>query len=78
VNNESVDFFEVENNLKLNDLQKDILNLVRENINITQEQLADALYVTRRTIVRNFKYLSDNHLIERMGSKKTGYWKLYI
>ncbi len=78
MNDELVEFFEVKKHLKLNELQRDILNLMSKNINITQEQLADALCVTRRTIVRNFKYLTDNHLIERIGSKKTGYWKLYI
>ena len=32
----------------------------------------------QRTIIRNFKYLIDNHYIERIGANKNGYWKIKI
>lgn len=43
--------------------------------NITQEEVGRLLGINKRTISRNFKILIDNNYIQRVGAKKTGYWK---
>lgn len=41
-----------------------------------ENKIADIIGVNVRTIKRNFKVLSDNNIIERVGSDKTGYWEV--
>ena len=69
------EFVFTENN-KLNNLQNSILKLIRDNPNITQEELARLLGVNKRTILRNFKILIENSYIERIGANKNGYWQI--
>ena len=44
--------------------------------NITQKDMAEKLNISQITIKRNIKELKENGYIERIGSKKTGYWKI--
>ena len=60
----------------INDIQNRIVELIVSNKNITQNEIAEKLNVSVRTIKRNFKVLIENNIIERIGSDKTGYWKL--
>lgn len=69
------EFVFTENN-KLNNLQNSILKLIRDNPNITQEELARLLGVNKRTILRNFKILIENSYIEGIGANKNGYWQI--
>lgn len=58
----------------LNEIQNKIIELIVNNKNITQNEIASILGKNVRTIKRSFKVLIDNNVIERIGSDKTGYW----
>ena len=60
----------------LNDIQNRIIELIVNNNKITQNEIADVIGVNVRTIKRNFKILTDNSIIKRIGSDKTGYWQV--
>ena len=45
---------------------------------ITMDELADILRVSRRTVSNELKRLSDSNQIQRVGSRKTGYWKVIL
>lgn len=57
-------------------LANDTLNLLKSNPNLTQREIANKLNLSEITIKRNIKELKENGSIERIGSKKTGYWKI--
>jgi predicted HTH transcriptional regulator len=59
-----------------NGLQNKIIELIKKNSKITQEKMAEELDVSRRTIIRNITILVQNNILEKVGSKKTGYWEL--
>lgn len=50
----------------LNDTQKSIIKLIIQNKYITQEELANRLNITKRTIERNVSDLKNNKVIERI------------
>lgn len=58
------------------DRQHAIINLVKEQTNMTTTQMAERLGVTKRTILRDIEALKEKGLIIRVGSEKTGYWEL--
>ena len=67
-------------NVPLNERQKKIIQLlVSENSTISEitlEELANKLEVSLKTVKRDMEDLRINNLIERVGSRKTGYWKI--
>ena len=63
---------------KLRKVYVDIIKVIFENKDITQEEIADKLSKTRNSIYRNTKTLKDMGILERVGSKKKGYWKINI
>lgn len=63
-------------NVGVNKTQNKILKLIEENHNITQREIASKLKTTMRTIERNINILKERGIIERVGSDKTGYWKV--
>ncbi len=56
--------------------QKDIIELILEYKNITQQELASKLTVSRYTIIRDLKSLEEKNIVKRDGSNKTGNWKV--
>jgi len=57
-------------------VKENILNIIGQIPTITVKELAKILSVTERTIYRNLDYLKSANKVERIGSDKTGYWKL--
>lgn len=53
-----------------------ILDEIRGNSRITREDLSSRLKTSQSTIYRELKRMQDDGLIERVGSKKTGYWRV--
>jgi len=50
---------------------------MRDNPNITTAELHNILGVSETAVEKNISFLRDNgYIIERVGSKKTGYWKV--
>lgn len=62
--------------LKLTELDKNILAFIAAEAYITSAALAEKLGKSVRSIERRIKILKDNQLLERVGAKKTGYWKI--
>lgn len=56
--------------------RKQILREIRNNPNITQTQLTSAIGVGLTAIENNIRFLRENGYIERIGTNKTGYWKI--
>ncbi len=62
--------------VNVNKTENEILNLIRKDNNITHIEIANALKITDKTAKRNTKKLKEKGIIERIGSDKTGYWKI--
>ena len=50
--------------------------MIRNNPNVTSKQLAIILGISETAVEKNIKYLRENEYIERIGSNKTGFWKV--
>ena len=57
-------------------LKDEILNNIKNNPNLTAQELAIKLNKTTRTIERNIRELREKSIISRVGSDKTGNWKI--
>lgn len=53
-----------------------VINLLRENPHIIQQELANISKVSRRTIAMILTSLKNKNVIERVGSDRKGYWKV--
>ena len=60
--------------LYLTKIQEGIISLIEDRPNITQEEMANILGVTSRTIRNHIKYLIENDYIKRIGADKNGKW----
>ena len=61
---------------EMNITQAKVLELIRDNPNITQPQLALKLGLGKTAIQNSIAFLKKNGFIERVGSNKLGYWKV--
>lgn len=66
----------VTNNVTLNDTEKSVYDLLLINPKYTRDELADSISKTVRTVQRALDSLKEKNLIERVGGRKTGYWKI--
>ena len=62
--------------LFLNHTQVRILAEIRNNPNITKPRLAENLKLGKTTIDKGIAVLKKYGYIERIGSNKSGYWKV--
>ena len=60
--------------VKLSATQKSIMQLMRENPQITIKEMASTLGKNETTISRNIRQLKEHGVVERTGSDKTGHW----
>ena len=58
--------------------QEKIINLIKKNPGITQVEMAKILDLTRDGISYNIKILKEKGIIERVGSTKSGIWKINL
>ncbi len=49
---------------------------LRDNPNITAEELRKILGISNTAVENNISFLRENGYIERVGSKKAGYWNV--
>ena len=61
--------------LKVTVNQKKILEALKNNPFATQEELAEIVGLTRKSIIANMKKLQENGLIKRVGADKNGHWQ---
>jgi predicted HTH transcriptional regulator len=53
-----------------------VFSLVKQNKNITATEISERLNISLSTVKRKIKVLKERGIIERIGSDKTGYWKI--
>ncbi len=53
-----------------------VLNLIRQNSYITAIEISEQLKLSLSTVKRKIKKLKEKGYIDRIGSDKTGYWKI--
>ena len=68
-------------NVSINDgvnvsIKNKIIDIMTQMPSITVKELAQILSVTERTINRQIDILKTENKVERLGSRKTGYWKI--
>ncbi len=56
--------------------QQKIIDAIKNNPLVTQEELADIVGIARKNIIANMKKLQDGGLIKRIGADKNGYWQV--
>ena len=56
--------------------QQKILNVINENPFVTQEELAQIIGLSRKSIIQNMKKLQENGLLKRIGADKNGRWEI--
>lgn len=61
---------------RLNSTRQCIIKEMRNNPNITQDQLMTIIGIGRTAIQKNVSFLRKNGYIERVGSNKNGYWNV--
>ena len=54
-----------------------VFSLIKQNNKITATQISESLNISLSTVKRRIKELKELKIIERIGSDKTGYWKIY-
>ena len=62
--------------LKVTVNQQKILNVINENPFVTQEELAQIIGLSRKSIIQNMKKLQENGLLKRVGADKNGRWEI--
>ena len=60
--------------VRLSEKEQTILDLIKENSRITILEIVEITGYPRSTVTRLMKNMSENSVIERVGSKKNGYW----
>lgn len=56
--------------------QQKILDEIKENPFVTQEELAQIIGLSRKSIIQNMKKLQENGLLKRVGADKNGHWEV--
>ncbi len=56
--------------------QQKIIDAIKANPYVTQEELADIVGIARKNIIVNMKKLQENGLIKRIGADKNGHWQV--
>lgn len=61
----------------VNDTVNDtVFSLIKQNKNITTTEISERLNLSLSTVKRKIKDLKEQGIIERVGSDKTGCWKI--
>lgn len=63
---------------KLNKTKLKMIELIRDNPNITINQFSIMLKLSEPAIKKNLKQLKESGHIQRIGSNKTGYWEVIV
>lgn len=62
--------------VKLNSNQQRILEIIRTNKKITMAEMAKTLSISQTAVENNIRKLREREIVSRVGSDKTGYWKI--
>lgn len=64
------------NGAKYKNTKEQLIAEIRQRPNITQTELSGILSLSRRTVQRMMKELINENKIARVGSTRSGYWKI--
>ena len=64
--------------INLNENEQKVFIAITENPHVTKSKLIASLGISKGTVDRAIKSLKEKGAIERIGSNKTGYWKIQI
>ncbi len=56
--------------------QQKIIEAIKENPYITQDELSQKIGIARKNIISNMKKLQEKNIIRRVGADKNGWWKV--
>lgn len=62
--------------VKVTTNQQKIIDTIKKNPYVTQEELADIVGIARKNIITNMKKLQDSGIIKRTGANKNGHWQI--
>lgn len=60
--------------ISLSNAEKRVLQMIMVNSNVTYDELAEKLSLSRKTVAKHIKSLKEKSALERIGSDKSGYW----
>lgn len=63
---------------KVTEEERQVTDLLRKDSGYTTTMLAEMLGISRKTVSKRLKSLKDKGIIERVGSDRKGYWKLFL
>ena len=58
--------------------ERKVTELLRIDSSYTTIKMAQMLGISRKTVSKRLKSLKDKGIIERVGSDRKGYWKLFL
>lgn len=68
--------FGIKFGIKFGDNDKKVLMLLMSNHDCSTQKIADCLGITKRAVEKIIRRLRESDVIERIGSNKSGYWKV--
>lgn len=66
----------VNGGVNISDKEKKIISYLKQNDSDSTDEISTNTGIPKRTVERTLKSLKDKGLIERIGSDKTGFWKV--
>ena len=63
-------------NKKVTVNQQKILEAIKNNPFITQDELSKVIGLSRKSIIQNMNKMKDKGLIKRVGTSKNGHWRI--
>ncbi len=69
---------EINEEINLTKTDREILKSIKNNPHIKRQELLSSLKIGKSTLDRSIKKLKEADLLMRVGSNKTGYWRLNI
>lgn len=68
--------FGIKFGIKFGDNDIRVLLLLNSNPTFSSQKIADRLGITKRAVEKIIRRLRENEVVERIGSNKSGYWKI--
>lgn len=80
IKNGAIEHLSVTNKVteKVTEDERQIIDLLQKDSTYTTTMLSDMLGISRKTVSKRLKSLKQKGIIERAGSDRKGYWKLYL
>ena len=64
------------NKIDISDRQQEVLDIIEENPRITIDEISKIMKINRSAVQKHIEKLKDKNVIKRIGSHKSGYWKI--